>query len=45
MKKLSYIRILGARAKKASQELSVLSETKKNAALKLFYLNIKKKFE
>ena len=42
MKKLSYIRILGARAKKASQELSVLSETKKNAALKLFYLNIKK---
>ncbi len=42
MNKLKYIRNLGAKAKKASQELSVLSESKKNAALKSFYLNIKK---
>ena len=42
MSKLKYIRILGAKAKKASQELSILSENKKNDALKSFYLNIKK---
>ncbi len=42
MNKLKYIRDLGAKAKKASQELSILSENKKNAALKSFYLNVKK---
>ena len=42
MSKLNYIRSLGAKAKKASEELSVLSENKKNAVLKSFYLNIKK---
>ena len=41
MSKLNYIRSLGAKAKKASEELSVLSENKKNAVLKSFYLNIK----
>ena len=43
MSKLNYIRSLGAKAKKASEDLSVLSENKKNAVLKSFYLNIKKK--
>ena len=42
MSKLNYIRSLGAKAKKASEDLSVLSENKKNAVLKSFYLNIKK---
>ena len=42
MSKLNYIRSLGTKAKKASEELSVLSENKKNAVLKSFYLNIKK---
>ena len=42
MSKLNYIRNLGARAKKASQTLSTLSENKKNAVLKSFYLSIKK---
>ena len=42
MSKLNYIRSLGVKAKKASEELSVLSENKKNAVLKSFYLNIKK---
>ena len=42
MRKLNYILSLGAKAKKASEELSVLSENKKNAVLKSFYLNIKK---
>ena len=42
MRKLNYILSLGAKAKKASEELSVLSESKKNAVLKSFYLNIKK---
>ena len=41
MSKLNYIRSLGTKAKKASEELSVLSENKKNAVLKSFYLNIK----
>ncbi len=41
MTKLNYIRSLGAKAKKASEELSILSENKKNAVLKSFYLNIK----
>ena len=41
MSKLNYIRSLGVKAKKASEELSVLSENKKNAVLKSFYLNIK----
>ena len=41
MSKLNYIRSLGAKAKKVSEELSVLSENKKNAVLKSFYLNIK----
>ena len=42
MSKLNYIRNLGAKAKKASQDLSILSEKRKNAVLKSFYLNIKK---
>ena len=42
MSKLNYIRSLGAKAKKASEDLSVLSENKKNAVLKSFYSNIKK---
>ena len=41
MSKLNYIRSLGVKAKKASEELSILSENKKNAVLKSFYLNIK----
>tara|TARA_B100000963_G_scaffold313346_1_gene291233 strand:- start:10103 stop:11362 length:1260 start_codon:yes stop_codon:yes gene_type:complete len=41
MNKLNYIISLGSKAKKASQDLSILSEKKKNAVLKSFYLNIK----
>jgi len=41
MNKLNYIRSLGAKARKASDDLSVLSENKKNSVLKSFYLNIK----
>ena len=41
MSKLYYIRSLGAKARKASEDLSVLPENKKNAVLKSFYLNIK----
>ena len=41
MNKLNYIRSLGAKARKASEDLSILSENKKNAVLKSFYLNIK----
>ena len=44
MTKLNYIRSLGAKAKKASEELSILSENKKNTVLKSFYLNIKQNF-
>ncbi|MAK12850.1 MAG: glutamate-5-semialdehyde dehydrogenase [Candidatus Pelagibacter sp.] len=42
MNKLNYIRKLGTKAKKAAQDLSVLSEKKKNSVLKSFYLKIKK---
>jgi len=42
MSKLNYVCNLGARAKKASQDLSLLNEKKKNMVLKSFYLNIKK---
>ena len=44
MSKLNYVCNLGARAKKASQDLSLLNEKKKNMVLKSFYLNIKKKY-
>ena len=42
MNRLNYIINLGAKAKKASQDLSILSQKKKNLVLKSFYLNIKK---
>ena len=42
MNKLNYITNLGIKAKKASHDLSILTEKKKNLVLKSFYLNIKK---
>ncbi len=42
MNKLNYITNLGIKAKKASEDLSILTEKKKNLVLKSFYLNIKK---
>ncbi len=41
MNKLKYIQTLGIKAKKASRELSLLTEEKKNSVLKSFYTNIK----
>ena len=41
MNKLKYIQTLGIKAKKASRELSLLTEEKKNSVLKSFYKNIK----
>ncbi|MEL0176873.1 MAG: glutamate-5-semialdehyde dehydrogenase [Pelagibacteraceae bacterium] len=41
MNKLKYIQTLGIKAKKASRELSLLTEEKKNSVLKHFYTNIK----
>ncbi len=41
MNKLKYIQTLGIKAKKASGELSLLTEEKKNSVLKSFYTNIK----
>ena len=41
MNKLKYIQTLGIKAKKATRELSLLTEEKKNSVLKSFYTNIK----